>query len=76
MIPAKADPNTQAAYLQQTIEPRLAEARAGQRTVFFVDADPLLRPGTLGAPAVQRPGGLECNHPRTDHRDQRHVHHR
>ena len=38
MIPAKADPDAQAAYLQQKIEPRLAEARAGQRTVFFVDA--------------------------------------
>ena len=38
MIPAKADPDAQAVYLQQKIEPRLAEARAGQRTVFFVDA--------------------------------------
>lgn len=34
MIPAKADPDAQAAYLQQEIEPRLAEAQAGQRTVF------------------------------------------
>ena len=31
-------PGRQAAYLQQEIEPRLAEAQAGQRTVFFVDA--------------------------------------
>lgn len=38
MIPAKADPDQQAAYLQQEIEPRLAEAQAGQRAVFFVDA--------------------------------------
>ena len=38
MIPAKADPDAQAAYLQQEIEPRLAEAQAGQRSVFFVDA--------------------------------------
>jgi len=38
MIPAKADPDAQAAYLQREIEPRLAEAQAGQRTVFFVDA--------------------------------------
>ena len=38
MIPAKADPDAQAAYLQQEIEPRLADAQAGQRTVFFVDA--------------------------------------
>jgi transposase len=38
MIPAKADPDQQAAYLQHEIEPRLAEAQVGQRVVFFVDA--------------------------------------
>jgi transposase len=38
MIPAKADPDKQAEYLEKTIEPRLNEARAGQRAVFFVDA--------------------------------------
>jgi transposase len=38
MIPAKADPDKQAAYLQQELEPRLAEAQAGTRAVFFVDA--------------------------------------
>ena len=38
MIPAKADPGAQAAYLEQEIEPRLAEAQAGKRAVFFVDA--------------------------------------
>jgi transposase len=38
MIPAKADPDVQAAYLKQEIEPRLAEAQAGQRAVFFMDA--------------------------------------
>ena len=38
MIPAKADPDQQAAYVQEIIEPRLAEARAGKRAVFFVDA--------------------------------------
>jgi len=38
MIPAKADPDEQATYLKEQIEPRLAEARAGQRAVFFVDA--------------------------------------
>lgn len=38
MIPAKADPDEQAAFLEQTLEPRLAEAKAGQRAVFFVDA--------------------------------------
>jgi transposase len=38
MIPAKADPGVQTAYLQQVLEPRLAEAQAGQRAVFFMDA--------------------------------------
>lgn len=38
MIPAKADVDEQAAYLQETLEPRLAEAQAGKRAVFFVDA--------------------------------------
>jgi len=38
MIPAKADPDVQAAYLDQELEPRLAQAEAGQRAVFFVDA--------------------------------------
>ena len=38
MIPAKADPEVQAAYLETELEPRLAEAQAGQRVVFFVDA--------------------------------------
>lgn len=38
MIPAKADPDKQTAYLAQEIEPRLAEAQAGKRAVFFVDA--------------------------------------
>jgi transposase len=38
MIPAKADPDQQAAYVKDTLDPRLAEARAGKRAVFFVDA--------------------------------------
>jgi transposase len=38
MIPSKADPDKQAAYLVQELEPRLAEAQAGKRAVFFVDA--------------------------------------
>jgi transposase len=38
MLPAKADPDKQAEYLAQEIEPRLAEAQAGKRAVFFVDA--------------------------------------
>jgi len=38
MLPAKADPDVQAAYLNETLEPRLAEAQASTRAVFFVDA--------------------------------------
>lgn len=38
MMPAKANPELQTAYLTQEIEPRLAEAQAGQRAVFFMDA--------------------------------------
>ena len=38
MIPAKAAVDKQAVYLENELEPRLAEAKAGKRTVFFVDA--------------------------------------
>ena len=38
MLPAKADPDKQAEYLAQEIEPGLADAQAGKRAVFFVDA--------------------------------------
>ena len=38
MVPAKADPKKQAVYCAQTLEPRLREAQAGQRLVYFVDA--------------------------------------
>jgi len=38
MLPAKADPDVQAAFKTTELEPRLAEAQAGQRAVFFVDA--------------------------------------
>jgi transposase len=38
MVPAKADPAVQATYLKEQLEPRLAEAQAGKRAVFFVDA--------------------------------------
>ena len=38
MIPAKADPDKQEAYLKETLQPRLEEAKVGKRAVFFVDA--------------------------------------
>lgn len=37
-LPAKAAPDAQARYLAEELGPRLAQARAGQRAVFFVDA--------------------------------------
>lgn len=37
-IPAKADPIQQEEFLQGQLQPRLDQAQAGQRTVFFVDA--------------------------------------
>ena len=37
-LPAKADPAQQAECLSQQLQPRLDEAKAGQRAVFFVDA--------------------------------------
>ena len=38
MLPAKADPDAQARFVVEELEPRLAQARAGQRAIFFVDA--------------------------------------
>lgn len=48
MLPAKADPDEQETYLKEQIEPRLAEAQAGQRAVFFVDAAHFVLAAFLG----------------------------
>jgi transposase len=37
-VPSKADPDKQAAFLAEKLAPRLREAQAGKRAVFFVDA--------------------------------------
>jgi transposase len=37
-IPAKADSDEQERFLQEELEPRLEEAKSGQRVVYFVDA--------------------------------------
>ena len=37
-IPAKVDVLAQEAFKTEQLEPRLAEAKAGQRVVFFMDA--------------------------------------
>ena len=34
MIPSKADPDAQVTYHQQEMQPRIAEAKAGQQAVF------------------------------------------
>ena len=38
MVPAKADPQKQAEFKQEKLEPVLEEAKAGTKKVFFVDA--------------------------------------
>lgn len=38
MLPAKADPEKQAEYLEKEMQPRLVEAQEGKRSVFYVDA--------------------------------------
>lgn len=38
IVPAKADVEKQEAFRTRELEPRLAQAQAGQRAVFFVDA--------------------------------------
>lgn len=38
MVPAKANPQEQAAFKEQKLEPRLRQAQVGQRSVYFVDA--------------------------------------
>ncbi len=48
MLPAKADPDAQATFLEEQIAPRLAEAQAGKRAVFFVDAAHFVLAAFLG----------------------------
>jgi len=48
MIPAKADPEEQARFLEEDLQPRLKEAQAGRREVFFVDAAHFVQGPLLG----------------------------
>ena len=48
MIPARADIAQQEAFKQQELEPRLAEAKAGKRQVFFLDAVHFVHKAFLG----------------------------
>ena len=48
VIPSKADPNKQKAFLHDTLEPLLEEEKQGQRRVFFVDAAHFVMGAFLG----------------------------
>lgn len=47
-IPAKADPDEQEEYRTNKLEPRLEEAKRGERAVFFVDAAHFVMGAFLG----------------------------
>jgi transposase len=47
-VPAKGDPDEQAAFLEDELSPRLEEAERGRRTVLFVDAAHLVFGPFLG----------------------------
>ena len=84
MIPAKANPEQQAVYLHQELEPRLAEAQLGNAR-FSLSMRPIsswrlfwvfsgrwcgYHPSASRAPTLQCPGRLECGHARTHYSDQ------
>src|SRR4029453_6221350 len=48
MLPAKANPEQQARFVVEELAPCLAQARARQRAVFFVDAAPFVLAPFLG----------------------------
>jgi DDE superfamily endonuclease len=48
MLPAKADPEKQKEFLEQEIQPRIDEAQARKRVVFFVDAAHFVLSAFLG----------------------------
>ena len=88
-IPAKAAVTVQAAFKTGQLAPRLAEAQAGQRIVFFMDAAMLSSPrfwascgalsGSLSSPqwaaAFKCPGGVERHNPGPLHGQESDVHH-
>ncbi len=47
-LPAKADPEVQSQYKQEKLSPRLEDAKAGERAVFFVDAAHFVMGAFLG----------------------------
>jgi transposase len=48
VMPSKADPDKQKAFLRDTLEPLLEEEKQGQRRVFFVDAAHFVMGAFLG----------------------------
>ena len=78
MMPAKADTEKQAEFLAQQLEPRLAEAQAGERAGFFLDSAHFVLGPVLGwlwsftrwfssaerAATLQRAGCAQCRHAR------------
>ena len=53
-IPGKTEPKVQEEYKRDKLEPRLSEAKQGQRAVFFVDAAHARDGGFSGASVVRR----------------------
>jgi len=47
-VPAKADKEKQAAFLEQELKPRIEEAKQGKRQLFFVDASHFVLAAFLG----------------------------
>ena len=47
-IPAKADVELQAEFLKEELQPRIDEAKAGVRQLFFVDASHFVLTAFLG----------------------------
>jgi len=48
MIPAKADPDEQRKFLEQKLQSRIEQAKAGQRVLLFTDAAHFVRGSYLG----------------------------
>src|ERR687891_664205 len=88
-IPAKADIKEQEAFKEEQLEPRLEEARVGQRGLLYgrcalclcaVSRPGLVLRATVGegpqwAPALECAGGLECHHQGNLHRPEPDLRH-
>ena len=59
-VPAKADVEEQERFKKEKLEPRLGEAQAGRRVVFFVDAAHFVLAPVSGIPVVFRAAVGPC----------------